>query len=57
MSNRSIEDQVAAMEAGFTSTTDWAISELIKRYQDLDKRVSRLEVLMGGDIAEPDPED
>jgi hypothetical protein len=56
MSNRTLEDQVAAMEAGFSSTTEWALHECIRRIQDLTDRVERLEGVKV-EVVEHDPED
>lgn len=37
------EDQLKALEAGFTSTTAWAVVELIKLVRGLEERVDKLE--------------
>lgn len=43
VSERTLADQAAAVEAGFTSVTDYAIDLLAKRLIELEARVEALE--------------
>lgn len=54
---RSLEDQANAMVQGYVSTNEWAIAEIIKKVQDLEARVAKLEGVDVVEYDEPDPED
>jgi hypothetical protein len=51
---RNLDDQVAAMEAGYNSVAEYAIDELARRLIALEQRVAELD---GKEIAPLDPED
>jgi hypothetical protein len=60
MSQRTLEDQAAAMVSGFNSTAEWALHQCIQRLLRLEARVASLDGQTVEDPVPPtplDPED